>query len=144
VKDKVKPQYAALPYRRADNGLEVLLITSRDTGRWVIPKGWAHKQLPAHAVAAKEAFEEAGLVGKVRKRSAGTYRYRKWLSAEEAVTCKVDVFLLEVERQLDDWPERAARETRWLPPAQAATCVAEAGLQKLLRKLTSLVRSKQR
>ncbi len=72
-------QYAALPYRVRD-GLELLLITSRETGRWVIPKGWPMKGKTAHAAAAREALEEAGLKGKIGKQSLGDYSYGKRLS----------------------------------------------------------------
>src|SRR3954470_23354950 len=73
-------QYAALPYRRrADGAMEILLVTSRETKRWVIPKGWPIKGRRPHVAAAREALEEAGLVGRVDKEPIGTYRYNKRL-----------------------------------------------------------------
>jgi 8-oxo-dGTP pyrophosphatase MutT (NUDIX family) len=101
---RVKPrrQYAALPFRLLDGLPEVLLVTSRETRRWIIPKGWPQKGLSAHDVALREAREEAGVVGRVAKRAIGYYHYDKRLAANDYVTCKVRVFLLEVEWELDD------------------------------------------
>ena len=114
-----------------------MLITSRETRRWVIPKGNPEKGLKPHALAAKEAYEEAGLVGEVGTRPVGSYRYAKRLGARKCVPCEVDVFPLAVERQLDDWPERGQRETRWFTPDEAALLVEEGGLVELLLSLAS-------
>ena len=117
--------------------LEVLLIASRETGRWIIPKGWPHKGLSPRAIAVREAYEEAGLRGKIKRRRAlGTYRYEKRLSADRAVLCKVKVFALEVERQLDHWPEQTDRTRRWLSLADAVVFVADSELQQLLLALS--------
>ncbi len=134
MKLKAKPstQFGALPFRLREGHPEVLLITSRDTGRWIIPKGWPAKKLPPPAVAAMEAYEEAGLVGKVGKRSVGSYHYQKRLFGEDIVQCKVRVFLLEVEEQLEHWPEQADRERCWLSCGEAARRVSEAELSALL------------
>ena len=85
MKLKSRTQYAALPYRMREAVLEVLLITSRETGLWIIPKGWPHKGLSPHAVAVREAYEEAGLRGKIKGRALGAYRYEKCLSVDKAV-----------------------------------------------------------
>ena len=132
MKRKSRTQYAALPYRVREAVSEVLLITSRETGRWIIPKGWPDKRLSPRAVAILEAYEEAGVRGKIKRRALGTYRYEKRLSAQKAVLCKVKVFLLEVERQLDHWPEQTDRTRRWLTFAEAAVLVADPELQQLL------------
>ena len=97
-----------------------MLVTSRETKRWVLPKGWAEAGLAPHELAAKEAFEEAGLVGKVEREPVGTYRYEKRLHGGRTVPCEVGVYPLWVERQLDDWPERGQRKTQWFTLAQAA------------------------
>jgi 8-oxo-dGTP pyrophosphatase MutT (NUDIX family) len=133
-------QYAALPYRRrATGGIEVMLITSRDTGRWIIPKGWPEPELaPGHS-AAQEAMEESGLVGKVSSKSIGRYRYSKRLEDGSTLSCSVDVFALEVEKQLRSWPERDQRRTRWFKPQEAAEAVQEPELAAIFRNLKKLL-----
>lgn len=117
-----------------------MLVTSRETRRWVIPKGWAEKGVEPHALAAKEAFEEAGLVGEIGRKPIGSYRYLKHFRGKKAtrsVPCEVVVFPLAVSRQLEDWPERGQRETRWFTPAEAAMLVEEGGLVTLLLGLAA-------
>jgi hypothetical protein len=100
-------QYAALPFRRrADAGTEVLLVTSRRTGRWVIPKGWAISREAPHVASAREALEEAGVVGRVDTSPVGSYSYQKRLKRGDLVDCEVHVFPLEVKRQQKNWPEK--------------------------------------
>ncbi len=128
-------QYAALPYRLVNGRIEVLLVTSRETRRWIIPKGWAEKAVEPHAMAAREAFEEAGVRGRVEQRPFGAYRYAKRLTANKSVPCTVTVYLLEVEEELADWPEKKERERRWLSPGQAALAISESGLVEMLLRL---------
>ena len=127
-------QFAALPWRRqADGSVKVLLITSRDTHRWVIPKGWPMVgRTPAQA-AAQEAYEEAGLVGEATARAIGAYTYDKRLrdGAVRAVT--VQVFALEVMVERLSFPEQGQREKRWTSLEQAAELVDEAELKAILR-----------
>ena len=130
-----RAQLAALPYRQVEGRLEVLLVTSRETRRWIIPKGWVEKGTKPHDMAAREAFEEAGVRGKVGKYPHGSYRYEKRLTAKRSVECEVTVFLLEVEQELDDWPEKGERERRWLSPSQAALDISESGLVAMLLSL---------
>jgi 8-oxo-dGTP pyrophosphatase MutT (NUDIX family) len=112
-----------------------MLLTSRETHRWVIPKGWPMQGRKPHEAAAREAFEEAGLIGRVvGKKAIGSYHYAKQLPSRESILCEVFVFLFEVERQLDDWPERSQRETRWVEPQEAYELVSEGGLAELLRR----------
>lgn len=132
MKHKRAKQFAALPFRLRHGEPEVLLITSRDTGRWIIPKGWPTKNMAPPAVAALEAFEEAGLVGKVGKRSVGSYRYDKRLVGENIIACKVRVFLFQVQEQLEEWPEQRDRRRCWLSPLDAAARVKESELSSLL------------
>jgi 8-oxo-dGTP pyrophosphatase MutT (NUDIX family) len=115
----------------------VMLVTSRETRRWVLPKGWPEKKLGPHELAAKEAFEEAGLEGEIGREPIGSYRYAKRRWNGRTVQCEVDVFPLAVERQLEDWPERAERETEWFTPAEAALLVDESGLVALLLDLAA-------
>lgn len=133
VKLKCAAQVGALPFRLRGGNPEVLLITSRETARWVIPKGWRGKRRRPHAEAAREAFEEAGIVGCIARKPLGSYRYEKRLSDRASALCKVRVYPMRVEQLLADWPERSERRRCWMHPAEAAECVAEAGLKRLLR-----------
>ena len=132
---KHRTQYAALPFSITDNGPQILLINSRETRRWIIPKGWPEKGLRPHELVAREAYEEAGVVGKARKRPVGSFRDEKRLTARKAVSCRVEVYLLEVERELNEWPEKGQRERRWMTPSQAALLVSEEGLVEMLLRL---------
>ncbi len=136
-KSTLRKQYAALPVSNEAGNLKVMLVTSRGTGRWIIPKGQPERKLKPFEVAAKEAYEEAGLVGQVRQRAVGTYRSVKGRRDGTAEPCLVKVYLLEVECQLDDWPEKGEREIAWFSPAQAAMKVADGGLVEILLNLSA-------
>ncbi len=89
-----------------------------------------------HEAALIEAYEEAGLVGRIiRKHKIGSYHYRKMRPSGMESDLKVDVFLMAVDEQLTDWPEKAQRTTCWFEPAMAASVVAEAGLAKLISRM---------
>jgi 8-oxo-dGTP pyrophosphatase MutT (NUDIX family) len=126
-------QSAALPWRIGENGgREVMLLTSRETGRWVIPKGWPMKGRKAADVATQEALEEAGLIGIiVGQRAIGSYHYEKRLP-QEAIICRVRVFLFRVQRELDIWREQDQRERRWFLAEDAAALVEEGGLAEII------------
>jgi len=128
-----RTQFAALPWRRSAGGeVEVMLITSRETRRWVIPKGWPIKGVKSAKCAAQEAFEEAGVQGKVSKRPAGSYAYDKRLKNGRLQHVRVAVFGLEVEGEAEVYPELGQREKLWLPFAEAARLVDEPELMVLL------------
>ncbi len=130
-----RTQYAALPWRKgADGEVEVLLITSRESRRWVIPKGWPMKDKEPGLCAAQEAFEEAGVVGETRRRSLGVYHYDKRLRSGRLQHVRVMVFPLEVREERDIWPEMAERDRLWSSPAEAAGLVDEPELRTLLAK----------
>lgn len=102
-------QIAALPfYDNLGGGVDVCLVTSRGGGRWIIPKGNLIRGLAPHEVAAREALEEAGLVGQVGKRCIGTFKFDRSRKGRDA-TCRVDVYALRVERQLPTWTEMDER-----------------------------------
>ena len=129
-------QYAALPYRRRGKSrTEVMLVTSRETGRWIIPKGWPKSRKAPYACAAREAREEAGVVGKVGRSSIGSYSYQKRLKRGKVVVCQVDVFPLEVKRLEKSWPEKGEREIQWFSPKAAAETVSEPVLSDIIRNL---------
>ncbi len=127
-------QYAALPYRIVDGAVEILLITSRRTHRWIVPKGWPIEGLSPAASAAREALEEAGISGEVQAEPIGFFHYFKVLRNDINVPCKVDVFAMKVTRQRKNWAEKDARELRWYPLAEAAQTVTEPQLRKLILK----------
>ena len=127
-----KRQLAAIPYVIQNGQPLVLLVTSRETRRWVVPKGWPEKGRGDADQAAREAYEEAGVLGAVARTPIGSFRYSKRLKDGRDKPVAVDVHLLEVEEVLDDWPEADERERRWMTPAQAAMAVQEGALAALL------------
>ena len=130
-------QIAVLPYRTlgaaVDAPIEILLITSRQTRRWVIPKGGLMKGMLPHAAAAKEAEEEAGVLGAACPTPLGSYRYRKRRNSGASIWVDVDVFPFAVTEELDTWDEQHQRERRWFPLAEAAGMVDEDDLRALIR-----------
>jgi 8-oxo-dGTP pyrophosphatase MutT (NUDIX family) len=137
--EKIKPkaprlQYGALPYRfRPDGSIEILLVTTRRTRRWIVPKGWKIKGKKPPKSAAQEAFEEAGVQGVVSGKPIGSFVYDKWLD-DDGVTapCEVRIFSLLVKRQEDTWRECEEREARWVDPGAALEMVDDQGLQDLI------------
>jgi len=114
--------------------LEVLLITSRDTGRWVIPKGWPMRGRTDGQAAEREAFEEAGVTGRISAEPLGKFTYEKRLP-DRVEICEVTVFRLDVDRQRKAWPEQRERQCRWYALEEAAEQVGEAGLKELIARL---------
>lgn len=128
-----RQQYAALPWRRLeDGGVEVLLITSRETRRWVIPKGWPIKGLKSPQSAAREALEEAGVEGQPGKSKLGVYHYDKKLRSGRVQKVRVAVYGLEVTRERETWKEKDQRDKLWTSPAEAAELVEEPELKALV------------
>jgi 8-oxo-dGTP pyrophosphatase MutT (NUDIX family) len=126
-------QYAALPFRLQGRHTMILLITSRDTGRWIIPKGWPmHGKTPPEA-AATEAQEEAGLVGEIAHEPIGSYRYLKRRKDEQIMAVQVIVFPLRVSYAAPDFKEEGQRASRWFRYRDAANMVAEPSLRRLIR-----------
>ena len=127
-------QYAALPFRIERRRLQILLITSRQTRRWIIPKGWPMNDLKPNEAAVTEAAEEAGLVGEVADRPIGSYRYLKRLKDEQSMAIQVIVFPFRVTGQVLDFKEQGQREFRWFGYQEAAGLVAEPSLRRLIRE----------
>lgn len=117
--------------------MEVLLITTRETGRWTIPRGWPIKGLPAHKVAEREAWEEAGVKGRAKKSVLGNYSYVKVLDDGQKVPAFVEVHWLDVEYTKKDFPECKERKLAWLPALEASLLVNEPELKKLFEKLSA-------
>ena len=128
-------QVAALPLRLTKDGeLEILLVTSRDTGRWIIPKGWTSKRIKDCKAAAREARQEAGVKGKVLRDAIGTYRYIKRELGNGAII-EVRVFLLKVSKRCKRWPEKRERRRAWFDLKIAASKVSDPELSTLIGTL---------
>jgi 8-oxo-dGTP pyrophosphatase MutT (NUDIX family) len=132
-KKAVGIQYAALPWRLVGRRVEILLITSRETRRWILPKGWPMKGRAPHEAAVVEAYEEAGVTGEIDATPAGSYRYLKRMKRDEAIPIQVIVFPLQVTSQLDHWKEKDQRQFAWFRYQKAAALVVEPNLKRLIR-----------
>jgi 8-oxo-dGTP pyrophosphatase MutT (NUDIX family) len=130
-------QYGALCWRRGDDaGIQVLLVTSRETGRWIIPKGWPIAGLPPEATAAREAWEEAGVRGTPSPRPLGVYAYDKVIdracAPPRSLPCVVAVYAVETSGRARDFPESDERRCKWMSRKKAARKVAEPELSALI------------
>jgi 8-oxo-dGTP pyrophosphatase MutT (NUDIX family) len=129
-------QVAAIPFRLDEHGnFEVMLVTSRTTKRFIVPKGWPMKGKSGKKAAAIEAREEAGVTGVALKKPLGTYVYWKRLS-ERFVSVVVTVYLLLVTEELPQWEEKSKRKRAWLKPAEAAKLIDEPQLATLVLRLS--------
>ena len=129
-------QVSALPLRRTKSDkLRVLLITSRDTGRWIIPKGWPIEGRSDWDTAQIEAQEEAGVIGHILDRPIANYDYAKRLDNGETVDCSVKVYPMAVESELADWKEMDQRERAWFSTKEASRKISDAGLVDVLSGL---------
>ncbi len=130
------PQIAALPVRWDKNGkLCVLMVTSRDRGRWVMPKGWEMDGKKPWRAAEIEALEEAGAVGYVSKTAIGHYHYAKRLDNGKEIPCRVTLYPMVVEKLERRWKERKQRKRHWFSPKKAARLVEEKELAELLNEV---------
>ncbi|MCG7518762.1 NUDIX hydrolase [Ruegeria sp. Ofav3-42] len=128
-------QSAALCYRIKQGRPEVLLITTRKSHRWIIPKGWLIDGLTPSQTATQEAWEEAGVKGKCSADLLGRFTYLKNFPGKGPVLCLVDVFPLYVRSIVSDFPERDERKRKWVSPKKAASRVNFPELSRLLREL---------
>jgi 8-oxo-dGTP pyrophosphatase MutT (NUDIX family) len=130
-----REQIAALPYRFEKNRMQILLVTSRGTGRWVLPKGWIEPSDPDPAeAAAREALEEAGAIGTIQKAGIGFYHYSKLLDGGPSILCSVRVYPLLVKRQLKTFKEAGQRIMEWFGVEEAADAVKEPELAAMIRQ----------
>jgi 8-oxo-dGTP pyrophosphatase MutT (NUDIX family) len=129
-----RQQYGAVCFRYVGepSKIEILVISSRDTGRWILPKGWPMKKKKPHEAAAIEAWEEAGVKGVVHKAVVGRYTYLKFLEDGDVVPTIVDLFQIEVTVQRDEFKEKGQRRIAWVDPDEAARRVRELELKSLL------------
>lgn len=128
-------QSATIPYRIQNGEVEVLLITTRKQGKWIVPKGWIESHLDPHTSAEKEALEEAGVKGNVSAVSLGCYRHGD--SDNDPI---VEVFLMRVEREKSSWPEQNERERQWVSLQEAYEQVDEEGLKSILDDAAAIMR----
>ena len=128
-----RQQIGALVWRFDDGFLQILLVTSRDTGRFVIPKGWTEDKLTDPEAAAREAFEEAGITGEIKDEPCGAYAYIKVIGPGFALPCVVDVYSMQASKVLPKWPEKSERSRHWFDLDSAADKVAEPELADLIR-----------
>jgi 8-oxo-dGTP pyrophosphatase MutT (NUDIX family) len=130
----VRTQFGALPWRVTDGKVEILLITSRGSGRWIIPKGWPMNGATPAEAAATEAYEEAGVEGKLSNAVLGFYSYRKRIAKDgDNLPIVVAVFPLRVKKMLKSWPEKHERKRRWMSRKKAAALVREPELAQMIR-----------
>ncbi|MET3755294.1 8-oxo-dGTP pyrophosphatase MutT (NUDIX family) [Rhizobium binae] len=129
-----RQQYGALCFRYCNAGskIEILVITSRERARWVVPKGWPMKGKKPFEAAAIEAWEEAGVRGAVKRKPVGRYTYLKELDDGDVAPCIVDLFQIEVTKIENDFKEQGQRILQWVSPDEAARRVREVELKSLL------------
>lgn len=129
---QVLSQFGALCYRLRRGKTQILLVTSRGTGRWIVPKGWPVPGATPSETAAAEAWEEAGVTGEVESRSLGIYHYAKHLDDGGCLPCAVALYPLRVKSLLRQYPERGERTRKWLSPKRAAALVSEPELSQIV------------
>jgi len=128
-------QTGALPWRlAAKNGIEVLLVTGRRSGRWTIPKGWPMPGKSLAEAAEQEAFEEAGVRGTIDPNPIGTFRHVKQLNIAGDLEVNIVVHPLWVDRELPKWPELGQRKRKWFSPKDAAKRVDSPELSAMIRQ----------
>lgn len=137
-KRDVRTQFGALCWRRNKDDLQVLLITSRRTKRWILPKGWPMDGATPIEAAQTEAWEEAGVTGKATPVCLGIYSYSKELEAKTRLPCIVAVFPLKVTKSEKSWPEAKERKRKWFSLKKAASLVDEPELATIIRHFDPL------
>lgn len=135
IKRPARVQVAALCSKGDGSEKRVLLITSRDTGRWILPKGWPIDGLDASHAAMQEAWEEAGVKGNVSKKPIGQFTYEKSLDSGGVSMCDTSVFEITVTDLSDEFPEAQERTRKWVTPKEAANMVQEPELSAILEAL---------
>jgi 8-oxo-dGTP pyrophosphatase MutT (NUDIX family) len=131
-----KKQYAALPFRIRQSGLRIMLITTRKKGRWSIPKGSPISSKKPHQTAAVEAYEEAGLIGAVKKARVGKYKHKRTRGDAKQIF-EVSVFPMKVRGQDSWWPEKGERKAIWVSPNVAAELVHKEQLKQLISRFAA-------
>lgn len=130
-------QSGVLPYRIQDEKLEILLVTSRNKKKWIIPKGIIESGMKAYESAALEALEEAGIIGEVSQDPLGSYKVKKWDGL-----CEVLVYPMKVENETKQWLEDSFRERKWFPVDEAIKVIERGKIKKLIKKLEELFKNR--
>lgn len=138
-----RSQFGALCWRIKQGKLRILLVTSRRSGRWIIPKGWPMAGRKPHEAARQEAWEEAGAVGRVSDRCLGFFTYDKAEARGTSTPCAVMVYGLEVKSLAAAFPEHRERRRKWMSRKKAAAAVSEPELARLLREFDPRKRRKK-
>ena len=129
-------QSAVIPYRIKSGKLELLLITSLKKKNWIIPKGFVEKGMSPQESAVKEAFEEAGVDGKIPTSFVGFYFQEKW-----GGNCRIEVYAMLVENVYDTWPEKELRDREWFPAKKAVLNIHNNSLKDLVKKFQKSFRN---
>ena len=137
-KRNARSQFGALCYRITDGKIQVLLITSRRTQRWILPKGWPENGMTPGESAANEAMEEAGVTGKLNERPLGVYYYEKNVGNGEKYPCIVTIYELKVKKTWANYKEKSERRRQWFSQKGAAKRVLEPDLALLIRSFDPL------
>ena len=137
-KRNARSQFGALCYRITDGKIKVLLITSRRTQRWILPKGWPENGMTPGDSAANEAMEEAGVTGEINDRPLGVYHYKKTLENGENYPCIVTIYALKVKKTWADYREKSERRRKWFSQKGAAKRVLEPDLALLIKSFDPL------
>jgi len=132
-KRDARTQFAALCFRRKKGALEILLVSSLYSGRWIVPKGWPIDAMTPGQAAAQEAWEEAGVRGRSHDQCLGLYSYSKWIDQEASLPVVVAVFGVEVDKLETEFPEAGRRKRKWFSPKKAANRVNEPVLKQIIR-----------
>ena len=132
-KTDVRSQFAGLCYQYQNEKLRILLITSRRTRRWIVPKGWLKNNHTPAQSAAREAWEEAGVIGKAIETCVGLFAYRKTISEDDSLPCVAMIYPVKVNRLAKKYPEAGQRKRKWVSRKEAARMVDEPELARILR-----------
>jgi 8-oxo-dGTP pyrophosphatase MutT (NUDIX family) len=142
VHKSTRTRYAALPFRRSRGRWEVLLVTTRRSGRWIVPKGRAKDGCTPARTAKLEALEEAGVVGAVGRKAIGSFEMKSRFAGPRVKANRISVYPLAVRRQHERWKEDGERHRRWMTIAQAVRTVHPEGLGDLLRAFRRMLRDR--
>lgn len=132
-------QYGALPWRITERGFEILLVTTRHSGQWILPKGWPIDGASPHASAEHEALEEAGVLGEIGETAIGAFRHNK-KRKNTTLRCEVRIYPLRVTHQRADWPEKSERRARWFRLSDARAAVRSSELKAIIESFGATLR----
>ena len=130
-------QVAAIPFKYEPDSLKVLLLTTRKTGKWIVPKGWPIEGLNFSQSAEQEALEEAGVKGLISKHPIGDFIYHKKIAPRRKVPCTVLTYGLHVTDQMSEWIEKGQREILWCSLLGAAKKVKNTGLRDIFQNIST-------